>query len=246
MKPQVRTYRRLMAESGDLVSFRVAVKETDLHIHAAQNLEREALNAILTHRGYLETYIGRWPGFATAMVPWRIEGPAPDIVREMAWAGQMCGVGPMAAVAGVMAQAVGRALLRESEDVMVENGGDVFIRLTNPVTVAIYAGKSPLSMRIGLRLAETPQALGICTSSGTVGHSTSYGAADAVCVVSDSCALADAAATAVGNRISARGDLQPAVDFGSAIQGVKGLVAIIEDAIAIWGDLEVVPIGKKG
>jgi uncharacterized protein len=245
MKSRERTYRRLMSPSN-LVSFRVAVKETDLYMHAARNLKGLALDAILKHRGYLEAYIGQWPGFVGAMTPWRMRGPAPEIVNEMAQAGKMCGVGPMAAVAGAMAAAVGRELLGESDDVMVENGGDVFIRLENPITVAIYAGKSPLSMRVGLRFGKTLDPMGVCTSSGTVGHSTSFGKADAVCVISDSCALADAAATAVGNRINGPKDLQVAVDYGSSIEGVRGLVAIFEDALAIWGDLEVVPIGKKG
>jgi len=89
--------------------------------------------------------------------------------------------------------------------------------------------------------------MAVCTSSGTVGHSVSFGNADAVCVTGASCALADAAATAIGNRISSKADIQQAMEFGKRIPGTEGLVVIVKDRIAMWGHLELVPLeGKKG
>jgi ApbE superfamily uncharacterized protein (UPF0280 family) len=130
--------------------------------------------------------------------------------------------------------------------VVVENGGDTFIRSLAPITVAIYAGKSPLSMRVGLQLPPAPRPVAVCTSSGTVGHSLSMGRADAVCVLAKSCALADAAATAIGNRVGSPGHIGGAIDFGRSISGVDGLVVIAGRQMGMWGALEVVPLGKMG
>lgn len=195
-----RTYRRRVRHP-QLTAFRVVVQETDLHVQAEQPLSDVTRELVLEYRGHIEGYIRRFPDFRTSLVPWTLAGPAPPIVRDMAAAGAAAGVGPMAAVAGAIAERVGRRLLDQSAQVIVENGGDVFIRTARPVTVALYAGPSPLSMRLGLKVDSGRSGLCVCTSSGTVGHSLSLGKADAVCVLSASGALADAAATAVGNAV---------------------------------------------
>ena len=82
----------------------------------------------------------------------------------------------------------------------------------------------------------------VCTSSGTIGHSLSLGVADAVCVVSESCPLADAAATAIGNRVEGAGDIQGAIDWGRGISGVDGIVVVIGDKMGAWGGVELVRI----
>ena len=226
-------------------SFRVAVKETDLFVHADQPLEEITRELILKYRGYVETYIQQYPEFATTLQPWQAGDPAPLIVKDMIAAGEKAGVGPMAAVAGAMAEHVGTELLLHTEEVVVENGGDIFIKTKDPVTIGIFAGSSPLSLRIGLRIDAGNKPLAACTSSGTVGHSLSLGKADAVSVVSDSCSLADAAATAIGNLIQSKNDIQQALDIGQRIEGVNGLVIIIGDAIGMWGNLEIVPLKRE-
>ena len=241
MKHQERTYRRL-AYRDKLVSFRVTVKETDVLVHATRPLEDITKELILKYRGYIEAYIRQHPEFAKTLRPWPISGPAPLIVKDMAAAGEKAGVGPMAAVAGAVAEHVGRELLAHSKEVIVENGGDVFLKTAGPVTTGIFAGSSPLSLRIGLRIDPGSKPLAVCTSSGTVGHSISMGKADAVCVVSASCSLADAAATSIGNRVESKTDIQQALDFGKQLEGVTGVVVIIGDSIGIWGELEVVPL----
>ena len=246
MRPQPRTYRSIV-RSGHLTPFRVKVKETDLLVHAPRAMAGTVRNLIITHRGYIETFIAEHPSFATTLSPWQRRDPAPEIVRKMVWAGRIAGVGPMAAVAGALAEAVGNDLLTQIDEVMVENGGDVFIKTSEPVTVGIGAGRSPLSLKIGLRIDSADRPAAVCTSSGTVGHSLSLGTADGVCVVADSCALADAAATALGNRVQRREDLQQSVEAAKKIPGIKGVVAIKSGGIGMWGDLEVVPLaGKKG
>lgn len=246
MKHQERTYRSLL-HKDNLAAFKVVVKETDLFVHAASPLEDMTKELILKHRGYIETYIQQHPEFAKTLQPWHVSGPAPLIVKDMAAAAEKAGVGPMAAVAGAIAEHVGTELLMQTKEVIVENGGDIFLKTEGAVTIGIFAGSSPLSLRIGLRIDSGGKSFGVCTSSGTVGHSLSRGQADAVCVVSDSCSLADAAATAIGNQIQSKNDIQEALEFGKRIQGINGLVIIIGDAIGMWGSLEIVPLkGEKG
>ncbi len=239
MDYQPRTYRNDVQKSG-LSAFRVVVKETDLHIQADEPLESIAKESILKHRGVLENYIQMCPEFATTLAPWPGEGPRPYIIDEMIRAGRLAGVGPMAAVAGAIAACVGDDLMAHSREVVVENGGDVFIRTRMPLTVGLYAGTSVLSLKVGLRAGGGESPLAICTSSGMIGHSVSFGQADAVCVVSESCSLADAAATAIGNHVGGARDIQSAIDWGRQIHGILGIVVISGGKMGAWGGIELV------
>ena len=239
-----RTYRNQI-HSSRLKSFRVAVKETDLFVSASKELTDIAREMILQYRGYIEKFIDRHADFLDALVPIEINEPTPKIISDMMDAGFRAGVGPMASVAGAIAEHVGLALLDYSEEIIVENGGDVFIKSNQPVIIGIFANQSPLSLRIGLRIDPQDSPTAVCTSSGTVGHSISFGKADAACVVSDSCALADAAATSIGNRVNNKDDITAALDFGKDIKGVGGIVIIKDDKIGMWGNLTAVPIKEK-
>jgi len=241
-----RVYRNWV-DQGDLASFQVTVKETDLMVHAAKDLADVTRDLVLKYRGYIESYIQTHPDFFKALNPWKIKGPAPIIIKDMAAAGERAGVGPMAAVAGAITEHVGQDLLRHSSEVIIENGGDVFIKTHNAVTIGIFAGESPLSFNIGLRIDSGDKPISVCTSSGRVGHSLSFGKADAVCVVAKHCPLADASATSIGNRVKSKKDINRAMDFGKKIKGVEGIVIIFADQVGFWGELEMIPLDvKKG
>ena len=239
-----RTYRNLVS-TEKLASFQVVVKETDLLVHANTKLEDETRELVLKQRGYVEAYINAHPDFATALTPWRLNDPTPTIVADMIKAGENAAVGPMAAIAGAVAEHTGLGLLKSTDEVIVENGGDVFIKTASPLTVGIFAGQSPLSLRIGIRVNGGPMPKGVCTSSGTVGHSLSLGKADAVCVVAESCAFADAAATAIGNLVQSITDIEFAIAKGKCIDKIRGIIIIVGEKMGIWGDLEVVPLKGK-
>ncbi len=237
--PRERTYRRRLSHTH-LETFEVRVKETDLLVRGDRNLSEPARNAVLGLREQLESYIVLHPEFAESMVPVEDDPFAPRIVRDMMLAGKKAGVGPMAAVAGAVAEHVGKALLRSTDEIIVENGGDIFVKVNRPVTIGIYAGESPLSNKFGLTVEPGETPLGICTSSGTVGHSKSFGKADAACVVSVSTALADAAATALGNRVRRGEDLEKALSWSKTIDEVGGALIIIGEKIGAWGTLHLV------
>jgi uncharacterized protein len=231
-----RTYRELV-KTDDLVKFEVVVKETDLLIRAEKDLSTEARGSILKYRHQLETYIAMNPAFQKSLVPLEDDPYAPEIIREMIQASRLANVGPMAAVAGAMAESVSKDLLRLSKEVIVENGGDLFLVTSRERIIGIYAGDSPLSLKIGILLGPEGTPLGVCTSSGTVGPSLSFGKADAVCILSKSAALADAAATAVGNIVQEKKDIERGLEKGKEIEGVLGTVIIVKEKIGAWGQV---------
>ncbi len=245
-----RTYREWMG-NDDLSSFRVPVKETDLHISVDKasfgpHLAKKAEETVLGLRYDLETYIATDPEFRTALLPRLLLPGAPAIARTMADAAAAAGVGPMAAVAGTFAEYVGRELLKTCADVIVENGGDIFMASDRQRLAAVFAGSSPFSNRLAVEITPDRMPLGICTSSGTVGPSLSFGRADAAVILAESAALADAAASAAGNVIQTPRDVKKGIEVARKIPGVLGAVMIKDDQLAVWGDFNLVPVKTAG
>lgn len=236
-----RTYRGKVRCKG-LVSFNVTVKETDLWVSAVRDLTAPTRDLIFDCRHQIETYINSHPDFADSLTSYGPDPYAPPLVKEMIEATARAGVGPMASVAGAIAQRVGRGLLELSDQVIVENGGDIYLKAKRPLTVAVFAGTSPLSERFALKVPVERMPLGVCSSSGTVGHSLSLGAADAVCLLSRSAALADGAATALGNRIKQKRDLSRAAEWARGVEGILGGLIILGANMASWGDIELMEL----
>jgi len=236
---QPRAYRNEIKDGG-LVSFTVAVKETDLYIRAVRDLTREAQAAIHEVRSPLEEYIREHPLFLHSLAPVEVENGVAEIVRVMAEAARLANVGPMAAVAGAVAEMVGRKLLAFSPEVIVENGGDIFLKVSSRRQIGIYAGGSAFTGKLAIEVEPGQTPLGICTSSGTVGPSLSLGLADAAIITSPSAALADAAATAVGNVVRGEQDIDAAIEHGKQIRGVTGIIVMVGGSMGAWGDIKLV------
>ncbi|MFC1999588.1 UPF0280 family protein [Chloroflexota bacterium] len=236
-------FYRSWTKDTDLVSFNVLVKETDLLVMATRNLRRKAIKEVLKQRASLEAYVERHPEFVAALSPVEVGGDSPQIVRTMARAAEIVGVGPMASVAGAIAEYVGRELLPFSREVIVENGGDIFIKTRRSRLVGIYAADSPFTGKMALEIQPEETPLGICTSSGTVGHSLSFGRADACIAVSLSTTLADASATAICNLVVTADDIGRGLEFAKGIEGLEGAVIVKNDRIGMWGKVKLVPIG---
>ena len=234
----IRFYRN-WGENKDLVSFNTVVKETDLYILAQKNLARKAYKSVSKYRAILEKYIQRNPSFKNSLEPLLTEKDAPLIVKEMAKAGRKMGVGPMAAVAGAIAEFVGKDLLDYSPEVIVENGGDIFIKSLKVRRIGIYAADSSFTKKIAIEILPEETPLGVCTSSGIVGHSLSLGKADAAVVISPSTILADASATAIGNLVQGESDILQGIEFATKIKGIKGVLIIKNGKMGIWGDVNI-------
>lgn len=242
MTYEPRVYRTTTV-SSDLVGFSVSTAETGLYIHAESPLAEQALAAAGAARAQVERHTGLHADFGSSLRPLPEPADCPQLVARMYRAARQAGTGPMAAVAGAVAEYVGRRLLADSPQVIVENGGDIFLATRAPRIVAIRAGKSPLSGRVGLVIPGSAK-LGVCTSSGTVGHSRSGGQADAATVVAEDTALADAIATAMANRVGSPQDCQAAVNWAAELGDIIGAVAICGETMAAWGEIDLEPLAQ--
>jgi len=233
-------FYRDWTESGGLVSFEIKVFETDILVFCDKLLKEEAEKVIYEKRKDILDYIDKNSFFKESLVPIDTDRSAPDIVKDMIEKSAIAGVGPMAGVAGAIAEYTGRSLLEHCSEVIVENGGDIFIKTDKERKLGIYAGNSPLSGKIGLKVDPAKTPLGICTSSGTVGHSKSFGIADAATIMARHAILADCVATQAGNLVKGPEDFKKAVDYARSIDGVSGALVIVGDKLATWGGIELV------
>jgi len=236
---QKRFYRDWV-DNKDLCLVNVAVKETDVQVFTNRPVDAAFIKEkINSYRRDIEDYIAKDRRFLTTLKPLAVELNACAIVKEMAKAATQANVGPMAAVAGAIAEFLGRDLLKKGyKDIIIENGGDIFLRSRKTSKIGIYAGKAKLFKGLKLKIKPNDTPLGICTSSGSVGHSLSFGLADAVIILSKSASLADAVATATANRVKTKQDLQKAVDFAKSIKGISGVAIIIKNNLITWGKVE--------
>lgn len=193
---------------------------------------------IVRQRRILEDYIARHPAFGVSFEPVELLPDAPEVARRMAKAAGSVGVGPMAAVAGAMAQWAAEAGLKAGAvEAIVDNGGDLYIKAARPVVVALHAGMGKLANHLAFSLQPDDTPVAICSSSGRMGHSTSLGQCDLATVVARDGALADAAATQAANLVRTIDDVDAALERIMAIDGIDGLIVVKDDRIGLAGRL---------
>lgn len=238
-----RGYRRMVRARDGEVRFQVGVEQTDLLVVAELDLRDEIAAFVAGVRGEIKNWILFHPEFAESLVPVAVPDTAPDVIRAMAEAAARCGVGPMAAVAGAVAQAVGDAFAERSPNILVENGGDTYLRSTRERVVALLADPGS-GAAIGLRLEEGAFPVALCASSGTIGHSLSLGSGDLVAVRARDARFADAAATALANLLNSESDMDRVLKRARelAVHGLEGVFAQYDAKVAAWGDLELVAL----
>jgi len=241
---QPRTYRTQF-NIERFQSFEVKYLETDLWIGIntssfKEEMKETAFNKVKELRTKLDAYILEEPFFKKSLKPFKPKETAPSEAKEMAAATEIAGVGPMAAVAGLFAREIGEILLQNFsiEEMVIENGGDIFALVKNELVLSVFAGESPLSERIGLVIPAKTGKIGICTSAGTVGPSLSFGKADAVVVICEDAVLADAFATAFGNKVKSPNDVEKVINQSEKYPEILSLLIICEDKIGIRGEYE--------
>ncbi len=239
-----RTYRNQFSEQR-FRSFTVNYKETDLWIGVDPDSFREemcevALAKVIVLRTEMEAYLLVDPVFGKTFKPHAVKPNAPEIVNRMAEAARRAGVGPMAAVAGAFSEAVGQHLMQQFpiQEIVVENGGDIFLKINRNLLMSVYAGNSPLSEKIGIEIPADQSPLGVCTSAGTVGPSVSLGKTDATMIVCRNTALADALATTFGNLVQVPEDVQQVTQQTERFPEILSAVIICRDKIGIRGQFE--------
>jgi hypothetical protein len=193
---------------------------------------------IVRQRRLLEEYIARHPQFQSTLEPIDLRADAPEITRRMAWAARRVGVGPMAAVAGAMAQMGAEAALAAgAAEAIVDNGGDIYLKAVEPVLVALGTGTAKLADRLAFSIEPHETPLSICSSSGKMGHSMSFGLCDLATIVAKDAALADAAATQAANLVRTVTDVDAALERILRIEGIDGVMIVKDDRVGLAGHL---------
>lgn len=220
--------------------------ETDLWVAVSADrytpaVENYSMERILFYRNILDNHIRESPEFLTSLTPLLITSGVHPLVRDMYKATEAAGTGPMSAVAGAVAEYISKDLILQFgfPEVVVENGGDIFMKLTSPATISVYAGASPLSDKIGLIIKPEQTPLSVCCSSGTLGHSLSFGTADACMIACSSGALADAFATACCNEVKGLEMVIGVTEMMLQKPDVISVVIIKDDKVGIGGNIEV-------
>ena len=240
-----RTYRAQF-NSKRFKSFVVTHLETDLWIGVnpesfQPKMKKFALVKMKELREKFDNYIQTEPFFKKSLKPFNPSDLAPFEAKQMAAAAEKAGIGPMSAVAGLFAREVGEEILQNFSvnELVIENGGDIYVLLKDELVLSVFAGDSILSERIGLVVPPEKKKLGICTSAGTVGPSLNYGKADAVVVICEDILLADAFATAFGNKVKSPNDVEKVIKQSEKYPEILSLLIICEDKIGIRGDYEI-------
>lgn len=238
-----RAYRAAVAPQSGEYRFQVGVEQTDLLIVAEKNLQVEIADYVSRIRGEIKNWIMFHPEFAESLVPVDVPDSAPPVVQAMARAAAICDVGPMAAVAGAVAQAVGDRFVTESPNILVENGGDTYLHSTRERVVALLAEPDSGAV-VGLQIQKGAFPVAVCASSGVIGHSLSLGTGDLVAVRSSDARLADAAATALCNMLRSASDIDRVLERAKELSqyGLDGVFAQFDSKVAAWGELELVAI----
>lgn len=241
MRMQAAYYRELL-EPRQLDVVMVSLAESSLRV-AGTNLDAARVKSELAKaRRGVEACIRDFPAFLSSLAPIDLPATVSPIARRMANAARRAGVGPMAAVAGAIAEEVAWSLRPSSPEVLVENGGDLFCIVQQPRLIALAVGNTSFQAVVALRLDPKLGPCGVASSSGTAGGSLSFGRADLITIVARTGALADAVATAAGNRAVHANAIGDCVEFAVSIEGVLGAIAIVNNTIALRGDLDVVSV----
>ena len=244
MEYKERSYRSRF--SGDERRwFCVKFLESDLWIGVdngsySQSMEADVYAMLVELRRTMDAYLLLDPQYKTSLTPYDAGLEAPAILKDMSKVSHKTGIGPMSSVAGAVALRVAEFIKEHFgvKEVIVENGGDIYAEAHSDMDIAVFAGQSPLSEKIGLHIPAISFPLGICTSSGTVGPSLSLGRADAVMIVCRDVLLADSYATAMANRIKSVNDIQPVIDRIQNIPDILGAIAVKDDRLAVCGQYE--------
>ena len=238
-----RNYRQQCASRAGECAFQLVVEETDLRVLARHNLATPMLDTVTRIRADIKAWVTLHPDFRTSLVPLAVPDSAPEAVRRMAAGAQLAGVGPFAAVAGVVAQMTAEAHVAESPDLIVENGGDIYMFSCSDRVVGLLSDPQG-GPTLGVTVAATDCPLSLCASSATIGHSLSLGQGDLAVVRARDAALADAAATALGNRLRSASHMKEALGWAETMaqHGVEGVFIQCEGRIGVWGKMELTAI----
>jgi ApbE superfamily uncharacterized protein (UPF0280 family) len=230
-------YRNKISAEGRY-SFRVDYKYSGLYIMCDRDISRELEESVLSFYRDIEMTIAGQPDFEKSLVPIKARKDLPLIIKDMCSAGGIFNVGPMASVAGALCDHLAKNLSGRCSFLMVENGGDVYIKSSSPFELGIFTKNISFKDKLTLLIEARQTPCGICSSSGNFGHSLSLGKSDLVTVLSKTATIADAAATAIANTIISEEDIDKAITRFKEYEEIEGLIIIKNKRIGLWGKFQ--------
>lgn len=232
-----RFYRNL---SNDKNALEVSYRESDIYLVSEQKYDKNFVKEkIKYYYDKIEKYIRKDPNFFSSLSPLEYDDNAPDIVKDMLSVSSQLNVGPFAAVAGAVSDYLGKSLLKlqESKELIIENGGDIFIKTNKEKEIGLYLGKDFSPQFIKIILSKQKSSFGICSSSSKIGHSLNFGKADLVTVVGSNPIFCDAAATAYSNAIKNQRDIEKLFKKVKKERNIQALLVAYDKKIFLWGNI---------
>jgi len=219
-------------------NWRIVYKYSDLLVSCNKDIRLRLEKLVKEIYGFLESCIKKEPVFEKSLVPLEIREYFPPIIKRMCRKAAIFNVGPMATVAGAVCDYIASGLDRHCRRLIIENGGDIFIKSNRDVDIGIYLKNKYFADKICLKIKAGDTPCGICSSSGIFGHSLSMGCSDLVVVLAKSTISADGAATSIANKINTTEDINKTITEYKNIKDITGILVVKDDKLGVWGNVE--------
>ncbi len=232
-----RFYRNKISSNHN---FEISYKESDIFVSTSTAFDKNiAFDVLKKYYREIEDYIRVNPLFMSSFSPLDVDERAPDIVKDMLECSSITGIGPFACVAGAIALYVGNEILHHVDEIIVENGGDIFLKINNDKIIGVYLGERFGTEEVSLKIKKRDYPFGIASSSAHMGPSLNFGNADLVMVVAKDAILADGFATALSNRVRTQQDINDILDEAKNNSFLEGLLIAFDSKLFLWGQIEV-------
>jgi len=218
----------------------ISFKESDLLISSDKEIDKDlAKNILIKYYNQIEKYAEINPQFVKSLSPIAQDLEAPPIVRKMIESSHLTGIGPFSSVAGAVALYVGEELLKLADEVIIENGGDLFLKINEDKRIGVYLGERTELKSLTIKIKKQDYPFGIASSSAYLGHSLNLGRADLVTVIAKDSIIADGFATSLSNPIKKEENIEKVLGFAKESDSIEGLLVAFEGKIFLWGALEI-------
>jgi ApbE superfamily uncharacterized protein (UPF0280 family) len=233
---------RSSVKFNEKYNWRIIYKYSDMFIGCDKDISFRLEKLVREVYDVLESFIRKDKSFRTSLSPVKIREESPLLIKKMCQKATIFNVGPMASVAGAVCDYIAAGVDKYCHRLIIENGGDVFIKSNKDIDIGVFLKNENFKNKIYLKIKAKQTPCGICSSSGSFGHSLSMGKSDLVVVLSKSTISADAAATAIANKIIKPSDIEGTIEYYKKIKDVKGLLIVKDEKLGIWGDIELMYI----
>lgn len=231
---------RNKVKSRNRYNWRILYKYSDILVSSDKDVEDRLKKLVKEVYSVLESHIKEDPSFQKSLSPVRSKPQYHPLIKKMCDKSAVFNVGPMATVAGAVCDFMAYGLDGLCRCLIIENGGDVFLKSDRDINMGVYLKNKHFADKLYLRVKRDDMPCGLCSSSGSFGHSLSMGKSDLVTVLAESTISADGAATSAANSINSSEDISKAINIYKNIKDIRGILIVKDDKLGIWGNIELI------